>query len=157
MLKKRSKRLLKQRLYKLCPIPVDQAQRSKVFRQKKFLSEQEILSVCSIVKNLDIQSYTNNPSQDIDDMGYAVHTTSYINTDNLFSSKLRWLKDRIFPLIWIANERSHWGFDTTSEKINIRVAEYHEMEVNGSLRDHHHYDVGSLITVDIMLSGVWCV
>ena len=38
----------------------------------------------------------------------------------------------------------------------MRVAEYHEMEMGGSLSDVYHYDIGSLVTVDIMLEGM-CV
>eukprot|EP00435_Cladocopium_sp_Y103_P010807 s1476_g2.t2 len=33
----------------------------------------------------------------------------------------------------------------------VRVAEFHEMHPGGGLRDPNHYDVGSLITVDVML------
>ena len=50
-----------------------------------------------------------------------------------------------------------WGFDTRSSCWNIRVAEAHEMHAGGSLADTHHYDIGSLITVDIMLEGTLIV
>lgn len=152
-LKKLVRRLRKRRLYKLTPICVSQAQRTKVFHSKNFLSRKNINHFTSLIQTLGLSPYTSNFAHDIDQNGNAVHTTSYMNTDNLFTTHMSGLREKIIDLVKQANDECGWGFNVDSNKFRLRVAEYHEMEVGGSLQDPHHYDVGSLITVDIMLKG----
>lgn len=145
------------RLHRLSPFPVSQARRAKVHKVPSFLSTLEVEKIRSCVKKLQLPAYTNNPEEDISADGAPVHTTMYVNTDGIFSQQLRWLKRKVLQQVHKVNDRERWGFDTHSSRFNLRVAEYHEMEVSGSLMDPTHHDKGSLITVDIMLQGVACV
>ena len=144
----------RRRLYTLAPYTPTRAQQTKVYRQRGFLTVAEVNEIDDSIMKLNLQCYTNNPTEDIDERGYAVHTTSYINSTNILNTKLLWLRKKIVDLVHAVNVDQGWQFRTESDKFNIRVAEYHEMDINGSLNDPNHYDVGSLITVDIMLKGM---
>ena len=141
------------RLYRCAPLPLSQAVRTKVYTKRQFLNSKEIDTLLSLIRSIDLPAYTSNPEQDIAADGTPVHTTTYLNSGRTFSNKFQWLKDRILELDRKANVKNKWGFDIHSSQFNIRVAEYHEMEKSGSLNDVSHYDVGSLVTVDIMLEG----
>jgi hypothetical protein len=143
------------KLYRLAPMPVSQAIRTQACRVASFLSQGDIDRVLRQVRKLDLPSYTSNPEQDISTTGAPVHTTAYLNTNGKFSDKFIWLKEKILSEVHRINAQERWGFDTMSPHLNVRVAEYHEMDVGGSLNDPHHYDIGSLITVDIMLEGMY--
>ena len=117
----------------------------------QFLSTQEINSVLETVEVLDLPVYTNNADDDINEHGEPVHVTSYLNTANSFETTLPWLAQRIRKAVCLINKTERWGFHMESEKVNVRVAEYHEMYPAGSLSGMDHCDVGSLITIDIML------
>lgn len=45
-----------------------------------------------------------------------------------------------------------YGIDDEQRRSSIRVAEYHRMGPGGELRDPRHYDLDSLVTVDVMLT-----
>jgi hypothetical protein len=77
------------------------------------------------------------------------------------------LRARILALAATADRHEGWGVlvrqgdagakratgstvPSTSD-VNVRVAEYHEMSVGGRVGGRDHYDVGSLVTVDVML------
>lgn len=124
---------------------------TKAVRIRGFLSRKEIRDVLTTVKQLDHPMYTNNPIDDINKRGEAVHVTSYLNTDDSFETRLAWLAQRIKRAIALVNTREKWGFQLHSERANIRVAEYHEMYPEGSLSGMDHCDTGSLVTLDLML------
>ena len=147
----RLKRRLRSLYGALRPLrPTTANKTTKVFRCECFLSPQEVTDILTCVSNAGLQRYTNNPEQDIQN-SYAVHTTAYLNTNNFIHLHLPWLKEKLHRLVDHANKSMRWGFDVHSSRFNIRVAEYHEMTEGGSLPDFDHYDIGSLITVDIML------
>ena len=129
------------------------AQRTKVIRKAEFLCQEEILNIMYYIKKLNLPMYTNNPLEDINRDGLPVHCTSYLNTNNLFSILFPPLRQKVLSLIQQVNVHQGWGFDTASSRWNIRVVEFHKMDVGGSLLTPNHYDIGSLITVDIMLEG----
>ena len=135
-----------------CSMSVEKAQMSKVVRLRGFLSIHEISVILEIVKRSGLPCYTSNQYEDVSELGAPLHTTMYLQTDNFFQNKLYWLQKKIIKIVKKVNKISDWGFHIDDNKsFNIRVAEYHEMFKGGSLRDSQHYDIGSLITVDIML------
>jgi len=134
------------------PLSVPQAQLTKALRFKEFISENERRQLLTILQNCNFPSYTSNVNEDIDTLGNPVHTTMYVQTDNFFETKLDWLHKRIVKLVRHLNIKERWGFNMSSDSsFNVRVAEYHEMSEGGSLSDCRHVDVGSVVTVDIML------
>ena len=147
-------RLRHHRLYRLVPASRMQCLHSKVHHEAALLSPQEIALVLKTIGRLDLPKYTNNAEEDVTPEGLPVHCTTYLNYNDIFNKHFLWLKNRIKRLIERVDRKNNWGFDISSRKFNIRVAEYHEMEEGGSLSDMYHYDIGSLITVDIMLEGI---
>jgi hypothetical protein len=133
-------------------MPVKEAQKTKVVRHQKFLSSAEVREVLAVVYGSDLSAYTSNYNEDQDEKGNPVHTTTYLQTHGLFYKRLGWLQQRIRELVQTVSVEQGWPFDLQRGGIwNVRVAEYHEMRVGGSLPHVEHYDIGSLITVDIML------
>ena len=124
---------------------------TSVIRIPQFLSSCEIHTILEKVREIDLPMYTNNAADDINKQGEPVHVTSYLNTDNMFHIVFPWLADRIRKTIIAVNKSEKWGFALKSNRVNVRVAEYHEMYPGGSLSGMDHCDIGSLVTVDIML------
>ena len=146
---KNNKRLRSRHVIDVMPVP--KAQLTKVCRIKHFLSPDEIAKVMFVADNSDLPIYTTNAYDDVSPAGDPLHTTMYLQSDNLFESQLPWLHSKILRLVKRLNAHNGWGFDLRRGLCNVRVAEYHEMEPGGALRDQTHYDIGSLVTVDIML------
>ena len=138
-----------------------EANQSKVVRNENFVSSSEISLILSTITSLDLCEYTVNHSDQINSEGVPTQSTSYVNSDNHFESKFPWLHHRLLTLIKEADMQHEWGLvpcnrDTSvsnllSASINTRVVEFHHMEPGAQLSNMYHYDVGSLITVDIML------
>ena len=134
------------------PMPVDEAQKTSVVKVKSFLSPSEIDVILHTVKQSNLSAYTSNNEEDVNKDGDPIHTTTYLQTHNTFEEKLGWLHQRVLRIIRSLNKANQWGFHINKlSSLNVRVAEYHEMEVGGALRNAEHYDIGSLVTVDIML------
>lgn len=150
---RKRRRSFHNRLYLNTPKPRTQAIRSVVYREEGFLKPDEIQEILDVIEALGMPMYTSNPAQDITEEGNPVHTTTYLNTDDVFTQHFLKLKNKIRALVHRVNKKEGWGFDTDSPLFNIRVAEYHEMNERGSLNDVNHSDLGSLVTVDIMLKG----
>lgn len=136
----------------LVTMPTELAQKTTVFRIQNFLNDCERSAVLSYMDQSRLPAYTSNASEDIGDSGYPIHTTTYLQTKDIFETELQWLFERVRNVVHDVNISQGWGFGIgESCAFNVRVAEYHEMFKGGSLRDNKHYDCGSLITVDIML------
>jgi hypothetical protein len=146
---KRIRKLRRVQIRSLGPMAVEKAQNTSVVRLTNFLSPRERANVLKVVGGSCLPMYTSNYDEDVDKNGNPIHTTMYLNTDNFFETSLPWLHNRIKKLALELNRSQKWLLNTNS--FNVRVAEYHEMFPGGSLRYPMHYDLGSLITVDIML------
>ena len=134
------------------PMPVEKAQKSDVVRVPGFLSNSEIEKLLYEVEQCNLPAYTSNYGEDLDENGTPVHTTTYLQTKHTFRKSFHWLNKRIRKLIKLTNTSQNWGFDIENNKsFNVRVAEFHEMTKGGSLLHSEHYDIGSIITIDIML------
>lgn len=117
-----------------------------------FLSELEVSDVMDTIERLDLPAYTSNYGEDVDSHGNPVHTTTYLQTSGIFHRRLHWLYARIRRLALTQIKVNGWKFQGHNlSMFNVRVAEYHDMYKGGSLPYPEHYDIGSLVTVDIML------
>ncbi|KAK3288157.1 hypothetical protein CYMTET_4359 [Cymbomonas tetramitiformis] len=135
--------------YQLEPMDVAAAQRTRVYRRKGFLSEAAIQRIVQRIRSLDLQPYTNSA---VDIVGNrAVHCTSYLHTRDAFARHFPKLRSRVIALAAEANREEQWGWDEIEKSVAVRCAEYHEMDVRGTLPEFKHYDLGSIVTVDIML------
>lgn len=134
------------------PMSVSAAQNTAVSLLPGFLTEHEVHEVLAAINRASLTAYTSNYTEDVDSRGLPVHTTTYLQTRGFLYVKLPWLVRRLRMLAMKTNAARNWGFNLLScPYFNVRVAEYHDMRVGGSLPYPKHYDIGSLITIDIML------
>lgn len=133
------------------PMKIKHANNTNIYRKANFIKPSEIIEIKNIIKRLDLNEYTSCLEDDLNREGVPVHTTTYLNTNNAFNICLPLLKQRAFELITEANKKEKWGFNLKCNNIHIRVAECHEYEEGSQLSNIKHVDVGSLVTVDIML------
>ena len=129
---------------------LDVAQRTSVVRFPNFLSDEEIRSIHSL-------------SLDVGDSGRSVcastHRTGawdtcYLSTGGAFRLQLPTLLDRLLSAAREADASQGWGLlPASNSRLVPRVVEYHTVTKHGSLPWAHHFDAGSLITVDCMLSS----
>merc|ERR1712014_416019 len=88
--------------------------------------------------------------------GKAVHLTRYLHKDGIFQTRFAKLRERIVNLALMADHNEGWGLlgngdGQLAAGVTVRCAEYHEMLPGGTLPEFNHYDIGSLVTIDIML------
>eukprot|EP00854_Cymbomonas_tetramitiformis_P004154 gene4154-5132_t len=76
----------------------------------------------------------------------AVHCTSYLHTRDAFARHFPKLRSRVIALAAEANREEQWGWDEIEKSVAVRCAEYHEMDVRGTLPEFKHYDLGSIVT-----------
>lgn len=138
------------RLYALSPFRAEAANRSRCVRVPMFLTAKEVQLVKEWARNIDLPVYTANPEFDLDE-GRPVSVTKYVSTAHIFRNEFAWLHSKIRELVCTVSARQHWHFNTYSEHFQLRVAEWHEMWEGGSLDSFNHYDIGSLVTVDLCL------
>lgn len=133
------------------------AQKTSVIRLEKFLSESDIELIHSIAKHelertkaLCLTKGLSNGN------ALARHSESwrvlYLQHNDVFRRKLPELRQRILDKIREV-DKNNWSLFDNVEYVNIRVVEYHQMDEFGELADPKHYDLNSLLTMDIMLSN----
>jgi len=123
---------------------VDKAQQTEVIRIEKFLSLELIEMIQSVAKDELVTSTS-----------LEKHSNSwkvvYLQANNIFNKKLATIRQKILETVQQVDNKNWRLFDNV-EHVNIRVVEYHENQVNHELSDPKHYDLNSLLTMDIMLS-----
>ena len=126
------------------------AQRTQVVRLEKFLSLEDIEMIHAVAK-AELASIG-----EATDGAFEAHSESwkvlYLQNNNTFQLKLPALRKRIFDTVHKVDKSQNWCLFDNVDGVNIRVVEYHQMDESGELSDPKHYDLNSLLTVDIMLS-----
>jgi len=123
---------------------VDKAQQTEVIRIIKFLSMEEIEMIRSVAKD----ELATSTSLEKHSLNWKV---VYLQANNIFHKKLATIRQKILEKIRQV-DNNNWRLFDNVEHVNIRVVEYHENQVNHELSDPKHYDLNSLLTMDIMLS-----
>lgn len=82
----------------------------------------------------------------------SVWRTSYIHTDSLFKEHLRDIHNQLREAVFDV-DKENWNVldGRDKDKLNFRTVELHEYTAGGTLGEDNHYDMGSLITLDVML------
>ena len=128
---------------------VTNAQRTQVVRLEKFLSSEDIAMIHTVAKS-ELATIREGTKGALD-----VHTDSwkvlYLQSNNVFQRKLPALRQPILDAVREV-DRNNWRLFDNVDHVNIRVVEYHQMDEFGELADPKHYDLNSLLTMDIMLS-----
>ena len=127
---------------------VANAQRTQVIGLKKFLSLEDIEMIHSTAKE-------KLGSNEAVSGALEKHTDAwkvlYLQSDDTFQQKLPGLRQRILEAVRQV-DKNNWRLFDNVDHVNIRVVEYHQMDEYGELADPRHYDLNSLLTMDIMLS-----
>ena len=155
------------------PEPLD-AQRMQLVRLPGFLSGEEIELVLQTASGIQrdgagsvrLQSSPASlagPDLEGDDEGYETNrgewSTTYLSTELMFQDRLPELHAKVVGAA-IATDREHWGICTAaleaaadkSSELTTRVIELHTVGPTGGLPAPRHYDSGSCVTIDLMLS-----
>ena len=125
-------------------VPVDVARRSAVKRIPRFLTDEEIdeLTATAALVEAEVGAVAR-PTRG------GGWSTVYLNAE--LGRLLPWLRERVFAAAADADQKL-WGGILKGKAVNLRCAEYHTVTPPGNLAFERHYDHGSLITIDIMLS-----
>lgn len=100
--------------------------------------------------------------------------TTYLSTDRLLEKEHPELVQRLVTAAREADKEQCWGIlhplpssssavkesggeggdreGAPAEYLNVRVMELHEVDAGGALSNHEHFDGGSLVTLDVMMS-----
>ena len=146
---------------------LESSQTSKVIRVEKFLSREEIKQILEYAEaNKNEFGRRKRDAKGVikykDDYTWE---TLFLHSDGKFQSQFPLILERIKNLIAKVDTSYKWNLlippstsassniiNSSSIIINTRTIEIHEVLPNGGLPDRKHFDGGSLITVDIMLS-----
>lgn len=126
-------------------VPLAVAQASRVARVPKFLDDGEIDSLVAVAREVQAEKGAVERST----RGAGGWSTIYLNSR--LKEKLPWLHDRLFEAARAVDAES-WNHVLRDRSLQLRCAEFHTVTPPGNLAYEEHYDQGSLVTVDIMLS-----
>ena len=123
---------------------VASAQRTNVRRFANFLDEQDIESIHAAAATVNAVNRVSR-SHGLKDDSWR---TAYFN--HRLAELLPSLYNRLRAAAQEADADADW--DVLSAALGMRCAEYHTVHTSGGLPKQTHYDAGSLITMDLMLS-----
>lgn len=126
---------------------VSDAQRTAVVRVPGFLSDSEIENIHCAAAALREERGEASRSNGLD---AATWKTVYFN--HLLAERLPWLRSRLHATAREVDSQQRWGVLDGRRQLSFRCAEYHQVLPAGGLPIKEHYDAGSLITLDLMLS-----
>ena len=139
---------------------LEEAQRTVAVRVPSLLSTAEVAQLfevysavrdkCGLVANK--HGNTNTYGGDLAS-GSNDWTTTFLQTDGHFAAMLPWLRTKLIDAAIAVDRDQGWGLlDRPGVPFAVRVAEVHTVGVGGALPDVDHFDHGSLVTIDVMLS-----
>ena len=131
-----------------------EAQLTRVVRLPKFFSKEEVDQIHAL--HQDVGSRVGTSGRTASNQAASYHTgvweVAYLSTDSHFRDKLPGLREKLVQAATQVDDDEHWGLLRGREHVRPRCIEYHVVGPNGSLPYPHHHDIGSLITVDVMLA-----
>ena len=131
-----------------------EAQPTHVVHVRRFLSDVEIEA--GHAKHSELKPQLGSAGRNANNQAASYRNgaweTSYLSTDGLFAKTMPELRQRLISLAQTVDAQNWKLLDRATDPILPRCVEYHTVEPGGSLPFVHHYDAGSLLTVDVMLS-----
>ena len=127
------------------------AQRTRVKRIPKFLCSDEVDQLEKEI--LSLQRFCGQAMRDAHGVKMLRHTawrTTYLHSDDLFRTKMPSFIDKVLTAAVNVDRAEGWGLLTGV--VQPRTIEFHEALRGGGLAQSDHFDGGSCVTVDIMLS-----
>jgi hypothetical protein len=134
-------------------MPVAQAQRSRVVALPALIDQADIERVHACAATAERRLDCGDTVGKHPDIRWR---TLYLHAAGLFQQQCGDLLARILRRVREAEAGEPSAAKILSGKdessVGVRCVEYHEVQPGGSLPDKNHYDVGSLVTIDILLS-----
>jgi hypothetical protein len=128
----------------------------------QFLGEEEVLALHVAIEKIQTDGAGRlcRDAEGMPQIGSAPWETTYLHTAGGFPRECEQLRERMLELAHNVDEEQGWGLlgsrsasDTsTMGPLNFRTVEYHEVRSGGALPNPDHFDGGSLVTVDILLT-----
>ena len=134
---------------------VESAQRTSVVRARGVFSASDIAAVHALQASHARRMGTAGRTEGNTSAAYRAGAweTSYLSTEGLFKERLPQLRDRLVALAHEVDTSHEWQVLTcATAPVVPRCVELHAVERGGSLPYPEHYDSGSLVTIDVMLS-----
>lgn len=141
------------------------AQRTRVVRIPKLLTSDEVAELLAVFACIDRRcghvSFGANSDNEVSQRG-GRWDTCYIHTAGLFKQTAPALYSKIIEAAFNA-DLSTWkvlheedtrvaASPTRRTDVSVRTAEIHTVSDSGGIPDVNHRDLGSLVTIDVMLS-----
>ena len=136
----------------LLPTPTS-AQKTSAVRLPKFMSKEEIAAIHEVSRVMEEEENLKVVFKGGATDGDPNWRTHYMQAEHGFQRHVPHLVTKIIEAmkqVDSENWRVLEGRDPS--KLKVRVVELHTVRPNGSLPDPTHFDRGSLITLDVMLS-----
>ena len=127
-------------------VAMDVARASRVVRVRNFIDDAEIDALVAAARACEADKGAVERSA----RGAGGWTTVYMN-DRL-EAELPELRARLLKAAKTADAREWGGVLENRSALELRCAEFHTVVAPGNLAYEEHYDQGSLVTADIMLS-----
>ena len=122
------------------------AQHTQVVRLEKLLSLEEINAIHDAARAVGPRLGSEYRKSDL------TWSVLFLHTDGLFRQLLPELHTKLRQAACRVFAEQSWGAAAQFEGAALRCAEYHTMGERGLLNDPGHYDLGSLVTLDVMLA-----
>lgn len=132
-----------------------ESQRTRVVRVPQLLNAAEIQAVHDVAARLKplIGSAGRTAHNQAAAYRNGAWETMYLSTDGLLAKEMPWLQERIRATAAKVDQQQGWKLlDRATTPVNTRCVEYHTVDAGGSLPYPTHYDHGSLLTLDILLT-----
>lgn len=122
-------------------VPLEKAQATEVVVIEGLLTHEEVLSVLEMAAHLK-----NTPPV------HLSHTVKFLHGKREFQKTLPGVFAKLTDAV-LSAARDSWGVLASDDALPcVRVIEFHEYALGGSLKEKQHFDEGSLVTIDVMLS-----
>ena len=122
--------------------PPEVAVCSRVVRVRQLLSADEVAAVRSLA--VELPASRKHPT--------AARATSYLSSGGAFASRLPHLHRRMLDTARTVDMQQRWKL-LEGRKVAPRCVECHTLGAGKDVLHPGHYDFGSVVTIDIMLSG----
>lgn len=127
-----------------------EAQRSRVVRLPRFISEEEIAVIHKVAASH--RDICRNVASATSSYRTGAWDTLYLQANDIFDECLPRLKEKLLDAARQADAAQGWNLLQAAQRVTLRVCEYHTVTTHGSLPWARHFDSGSLATIDCMLS-----
>ncbi|KAJ1458060.1 hypothetical protein M885DRAFT_513764 [Pelagophyceae sp. CCMP2097] len=131
-------------------IGFDAAQASRVVRVSGLLDSDEVEAVLSLAISSKSKCGVHVRGRDAVS-GQACWETTYLSTDFVFQKELPQLFDKLVNAA-LAVDAAEWRL-CGGATLRARCVEHHRVLPGGALKHAEHYDSGSVVTIDVMLSN----